>query len=48
MILMHKFLLMQVTLCNHFEKDVRLKANFCKSEKNLFKISTDGMEIFVE
>jgi hypothetical protein len=27
---------------------VQPKANFCKSEKNLFKISIDGMEIFVE
>jgi hypothetical protein len=48
MILMHKFLLMQVALYNHFQKDVRPKANFCKSERNLFKISIDGMEIFVE
>jgi hypothetical protein len=39
---------MQVALYNHFEKDVRIKAHFCKSEKNLFKISIDGMEIFVE
>jgi hypothetical protein len=38
----------QVALYNHFQKDVRPKANFCKSEKNLFKISIDGMEIFVE
>ncbi len=45
---MHKFLLMQVALYNHFEKDVRPKVNFCKSEKNLCKISIDGMEIFVE
>jgi hypothetical protein len=48
MILMHKLLLMQVALYNHFDKDVQPKANFCKSEKNLFKISIDGMEIFVE
>jgi hypothetical protein len=27
---------------------VPIKANFFKSEKNLFKISIDGMEIFVE
>jgi len=39
---------MQVALYKHFEKDVPIKANFCKSEKNLFKISIDGMEIFVE
>jgi hypothetical protein len=48
MVLMHKSLLMQVALYNHFEKDVPIKANFCKSEKNLFKISINGMEIFVE
>ncbi|KAH8932513.1 hypothetical protein BDL97_19G077000 [Sphagnum fallax] len=48
MILMHKFLLMQVALYNHFQKDVRPKAIFCKSEKNLFKIPIDGMEILVE
>ncbi len=39
---------MQVALYNHFKKDVPIKANFCKSEKNLFKISINGMEIFVE
>jgi hypothetical protein len=43
-----QFLFMQVALYKHFEKDVPIKANFCKSEKNLFKISIDGMEIFVE
>jgi hypothetical protein len=48
MILMHKSLLMQVALHNHFEKDVPIRANFCKSEKNLFKTSIDGMEIFVK
>jgi len=45
---MHKSLLMQVALYNHFKKNVPIKANFCKSEKNLFQISRDGMEIFVE
>ncbi len=39
---------MQVALHNHFGKDVPIKGKFCKSEKNLFKISMDGMEIFVE
>ncbi len=39
---------MQVALYNHFGKDVPIKGKFCKSEKNLFKISIDGMEIFVE
>ncbi len=39
---------MHVALYNHFEKDMRPKANFCKSEKNLLKTSIDGMEIFVE
>jgi hypothetical protein len=48
MILMHKSLSMQVALYNHFEKDMRMRANFCKSEKNILKISINGMEIFVE
>ncbi len=39
---------MQVALYNHFQKDVLIKEIFCKSEKNLFQISIDGMEIFVE
>jgi hypothetical protein len=39
---------MQVALYNHFKKNVPIKASFCKSEKNLFKISIDSMEIFVE
>jgi hypothetical protein len=44
---MHKSFLMQVALYNHFEKDMQM-TNYCKSEKNLFKISINGMEIFVE
>jgi hypothetical protein len=46
--LMHKFLLMQVALYNHFVKDLRPNSNSCKSEKNLSKILIDGMEIFAE
>jgi hypothetical protein len=45
---MHKFLLMQVALYNHFEKNMPIKEHLCKCEKNLLKISIDGMEIFVE
>jgi len=39
---------MQVALYNHFQKDMPIKANFCKNEKNLFQILINGMEIFVE
>ncbi len=39
---------MQVALYNHFMKDLRPQAKSCKTEKNLSKISIDGMEIFVE
>jgi len=39
---------MQVALYNHFEKNMPIKEHLCKCEKNLFKISIDGMEIFVE